>query len=188
MSLKLRNLLIAMVALISLLYPLLVFSTVQYLPPWQIAMLLLAVLLLRLVLIPQFKKNGNQLVQFLAIAFSLLALWNNDLITLRFYPVLINFALFLVFLRSLYFPPPVIERLARLQHPYLPPKGVIYTRKVTKVWTVFFILNASVALFTAVCASLAWWSLYNGLIAYLLMALLMGIEYLVRVRTQDHVH
>ncbi len=187
MSLKLRNFLTALVGMMTLLYPLLVFTTVQYLPPWQIAMLLLALLLLRLLLSPQIKKNANQLVLLLAIAFSLLALWNNDLITLRFYPVLINFALFLVFLFSLYFPPPVIERLARLQHPGLPPQGVIYTRKVTKVWTLFFLLNASVALMTAIWASLHWWSLYNGLIAYLLMGLLMGIEYLVRIRTQDHV-
>ena len=31
-----------------------------------------------------------------------------------------------------------IERIARLQHPDLPPEGVVYTRRVTQIWCVFF--------------------------------------------------
>jgi len=185
--LKSRSLLVGTIGLITLMYPVAVFFAVQYLPPWQIALVLFSFLLLRLLLTQGHKKNGNQLILVLGLGFCLLALWNNDLITLRFYPVFINIALFVVFLSSLYFPPPIIERLARLQHPNLPPQGVIYTRKVTKVWMTFFICNASIAAATAIWSSLAWWSLYNGLIAYVLMGLLMGIEYLVRIRTQDHV-
>ncbi len=187
MILNAPRILAAVAGLITLLYPLAVYFAVQYLLPWQIALALFGFLLLRLLLTRENKKTGNQLIVILGVGFCLLALWNNDLITLRFYPVLINLALFFIFLSSLYYPPPVIERLARLQHPELPPQGVIYTRKVTKVWMVFFICNASAAFATAIWSSLAWWSLYNGLIAYLLMGLLMGIEYLIRIRTQDHV-
>ena len=115
------------------------------------------------------------------------AVWNNNLITLRFYPVLISLGLFIIFAGSLFFPPPIIERLARIQHPDLPQQGVIYTRKVTWIWCVFFVINGLIAASTAVWSSFACWSLYNGLISYLLIAVLMGVEYLVRIRTQEHV-
>jgi uncharacterized membrane protein len=77
-----------------------------------------------------------------------------------------------------------VERLARLQQPDLPPQGVRYTRRVTQVWCGFFIINGSIALITALWSSFAWWSLYNGLIAYVLMGLLFAGEYLIRRRTQ----
>jgi uncharacterized membrane protein len=49
---------------------------------------------------------------------------------------------------------------------------------------VFFAVNGSVALATALWASTALWTLYNGLVAYLLMGALMGGEWLVRRRLQ----
>jgi uncharacterized membrane protein len=45
-------------------------------------------------------------------------------------------------------------------------------------------LNGSMALITALWSSFEVWSLYNGLIAYVLMGLLFGGEYWVRQRTQ----
>ena len=112
--------------------------------------------------------------------------WNNDRATLLFYPALVNLGLLVVFGASLYFPPPVVERLARMQTPDLPREGEIYTRKVTQIWCVFFLLNGLTAAATAIWSSFAFWSLYNGVIAYLLIGLLMAGEYWVRVRTQDY--
>jgi uncharacterized membrane protein len=40
------------------------------------------------------------------------------------------------------------------------------------------------ALYTALFTSMATWTLYNGLIAYLLMGLLFAGEYLVRLRVK----
>lgn len=105
-------------------------------------------------------------------------------IGLLFYPVVINSALAIVFLYSLSNPPPVIERLARLTQSDLPEHAIAYTRTVTKVWLVFFIVNGLVAAYTALFTSLATWTLYNGLIAYLLMGALFTVEYLVRLRVQ----
>jgi len=101
-----------------------------------------------------------------------------------FYPVIINSALALIFSYSLINPPPVIERLARLSRADLPFHAVLYTRKVTKVWLGFFIINGVVASYAALFTSLQTWTLYNGLIAYILMALLFAGEYLVRLRIQ----
>lgn len=110
------------------------------------------------------------------------AVWANALLPLKLYPVLVNAALLIAFGYSLASPPSMVERMARLTEPDLPPAGVAYTRTVTKVWCVFFIINGSIALGTAVWASQAVWSLYNGVIAYVLMGLLFAGEYLVRLR------
>jgi uncharacterized membrane protein len=171
---------------LTLLYPFAVYKGIQYFEPWKIAAILAFLLFVRL-MTSGLKVKWNRLLLVMGIVFCGFAIWNNDLITLRFYPVIVSVGFFLLFAGSLYYPPPIIERIARLQHPDLPEQGIIYTRKVTKVWCVFFVINGSIATATALWCSFAWWSLYNGLIAYLLSALLMGIEYLVRIRTQPHV-
>ena len=65
------------------------------------------------------------------------------------YPVLVNAVLLAVFAASLWKPPSVIERLARLRHPDLPPEGVRWVTNVTRVWCGFFVLNGGIALWTA---------------------------------------
>lgn len=75
---------------------------------------------------------------------------------------------------------PLVERLARLRDPQLPDAAVRYTRRVTQIWCVFFILNGSIALFTAIYGDMTLWTAWNGMIAYLLMGALMAGEWLVR--------
>ena len=99
---------------------------------------------------------------------------------LLFYPVVVNAVMLAVFGGSLWSSMPIIERLARLQEPNLPPQAVRYTRRVTQIWSGFFIVNGSVALFTVVYGDMTLWTLWNGMIAYLLMGGLMAGEWLVR--------
>jgi uncharacterized membrane protein len=40
-------------------------------------------------------------------------------------------------------------------------------RGLTKLWALLLLLNAAVAAYTACCLSLAEWTIYNGVIAYL---------------------
>jgi uncharacterized membrane protein len=100
---------------------------------------------------------------------------------LLFYPVVMNLGFLALFAFSLRNPPSVIEKIARRMEGELPHAAVSYTRSVTKVWCAFFLLNALIAL-TTVFTSQQAWALYNGLIAYLLMGLLMFIEYIFRRR------
>lgn len=100
----------------------------------------------------------------------------------RAYPVAINAVMLTLFAVSLWQGPPIIERLARLREPDLPPAGVRYTRRVTQVWCVFFVLNGSIAAGTALYASLALWTLYNGVISYALMGLMFAGEWCCRHR------
>jgi len=97
-----------------------------------------------------------------------------------YYPVIVNLLMFILFTQSLWQKESIIERFARLQDPELPDYAVRYTRIVTKVWCLFFIINGSIALFTTF-ASLHVWTLYNGLFSYLFAGLLFAIEFAVRM-------
>ncbi|MDY0420179.1 hypothetical protein PYW49_21240 [Enterobacter sp. 170198] len=99
-----------------------------------------------------------------------------------FYPVVVNLVMLVVFGGSLWTSMPMVERLARIREPHLSPAGVRYTRKVTQVWCGFFIGNGAIALFTVLYADMRLWTLWNGVIAYILMGTLMASEWLVRQR------
>lgn len=101
---------------------------------------------------------------------------------LLFYPVVVNLVMLAVFGGSLWSAMPIVERLARLREPALPPAGVRYTRQVTRIWCLFFIVNGSIALFTALHGDMTLWTAWNGAIAYMLMGTLMAGEWLVRRR------
>lgn len=114
------------------------------------------------------------------VSFCVLAVVVDRAFFLKLYPVLSNLFLFLLFAVSLRQSTPIIERLARLRHPELTPRGILHTRQATQAWTIFFVLNGLAALYTAVYGSLEVWTLYNGLVSYLLMAVLFLVEYIIR--------
>ena len=103
---------------------------------------------------------------------------------LLFYPVVVNAVMLAVFGGSLWSAMPIVERIARLREPQLSPTGIRYTRRVTQVWCLFFIINGGIALLTALYGDISLWTAWNGMIAYLLMGSLMAVEWLVRQRVK----
>ncbi len=99
---------------------------------------------------------------------------------LKLYPVLINSAAAAYCLYTLRFPPSAIERLSRFMGLAVSRPAVLYMRRLTMVWSVFFVGSGIVAAYTAFAASTAVWALYNGCISYLLIALIFAVEYPVR--------
>jgi uncharacterized membrane protein len=122
------------------------------------------------------------LVILSALALALLSLWRGSSEALLYYPVLVNFAMLLVFGASLVSQPTIVERIARSWDPDLPQGATPYLRRVTLAWSVFFLANGAVALYTAALASFETWALYNGLIAYLLIGAMFAGELLLRTR------
>lgn len=167
-------------AALTLCYPLLVYFGLGHLAPWQLLGALLLLALARLALLRGRLHWPALAAPLLLAGIALYSGLRHSSQALRYYPVLVNTAMLLLFALSLRFPPSAAEWLARLREPGLPPAAVAYTRRVTQVWCVFFLCNGAVAAWTAVAADLATWTLYNGLIAYLLMGLLLGGEWLVR--------
>lgn len=169
----------ALVLSLSLAYPLLVYLALGHFEPRWLALLLFALALLR-------AATAREPVWLAAAAgagvLAALTTLFNAALPLKLYPVLVNATLLAVFGISLRYPPTVVERLARLRDPQLPPSGVAYTRRVTQVWCGFFVVNGLAALATALYAGDRAWALYNGFIAYVLMGLLFAGEWLVRRR------
>lgn len=122
------------------------------------------------------------------IVLAALAFGFNDVLPLKLYPVMVNGLLLSVFAASLWFPPTVVERIARLQNPELPQEAVMYTRRVTQMWCLFFVGNGLIALWTALWQSARAWFLYNGVIAYLLIGSLFVGEWLIRRRVIEKQH
>jgi uncharacterized membrane protein len=167
-------------AAVTLLYPLAIwFGHGQVEPRWLAGLLLLAIA----TRLPALKLSG---VARWSVAGALVlvacAIWSNLLLPLKLYPVLVNLALLAGFAYSLTTPMSAVERMARLRGEDFPPVAQAYMRSVTRVWCGFFVFNGAMAFGTALWASEAVWSLYTGGISYLLMAVLFGAEYLVRLR------
>ncbi len=147
----------------------------------------LMVLLLLLRLRPPRRQAGplqvvTQIVAVVGIALCVASFLLKSHQLLLFYPVVVNAVMLAVFGGSLWSTMPIVERLARLQEPDLPEKGVRYTHRVTQAWCLFFIFNGSIALFTALYGNMPLWTAWNGIIAYLLIGLLTAGEWLIRRR------
>jgi uncharacterized membrane protein len=174
-----------MATLLVVVYPLAIYFGIQYFEPKFLALFLLAVLILRLVTSEQSKAptastKSKLIIFFAGLCLIVVSFYFNSLEALKLYPVLINISLLILFASSLFFPPSMIERFARLQEPDLDQKGVIYTSRVTKVWCGFFVINGSIAFYTAMFSSDEIWTLYNGLVSYLLMGVLFLSEFTYR--------
>lgn len=159
-------------------YPLAVYWGLAHLSPRTMALALLAALLLRWALggAAAWQRWALVLTALLALA----ALAGDAALPLKLYPVAVNAALLGAFGLSLWRPPSLVERIARRREPALPPAGVAYTRRVTQAWCLFFVLNGTLALATALVASDEVWMLYNGVLAYGLIGLMFAGEWLVR--------
>ncbi|MPY26494.1 hypothetical protein FM037_26475 [Shewanella psychropiezotolerans] len=160
-------------------YPLAVYFGLNYLPAGTIAMVLCFILILRL-LIQKQQVKAMILPIIVGIGLTAASFIAKRHDWLLYYPVVINLSMLMLFVYSLKLGPSMIERLARLKEPELPDEAIPYLKKVTQIWCGLFVFNGSVALYTAHYASLEIWTLYNGLIAYLLIGSLLGGEWLYR--------
>ncbi len=168
--------------LAGLLYPFAVHFGMEHFAPWQFGLLLGGLWLARALTQPE--NRGGRWMALVAIAFCVLLAAVDDPALLRWYPVLVSAFMLALFGLSLKFGPPMVERLARLTEPQLPDIAIRYTRRVTWVWSGFFLVNGLIAAALTLWAPLSWWTLYNGLIAYGVMGLLFAIEWLIRQRVR----
>ncbi|WP_423198739.1 MULTISPECIES: COG4648 family protein [unclassified Cupriavidus] len=185
--------------LLTLSYPVIVYLGLQHWSPRAMALVLVALVLLRVgsfrrararaqspaqppVAAPLATPASRGATALLAALLAMAVLATDSALPLKFYPVLVNATMLVVFGWSLRHPPSLIERLARLREPDLPPRGVAYTRRVTQAWCLFFVANGTAAMVTALWASDRVWALYNGAIAYVLIGAMFAGEWLVRQR------
>lgn len=75
---------------------------------------------------------------------------------------------------------PLITRFAALERDPLPDEIAAYTRRLTWIWTLFFILMAMTATALSLFAPLTIWSLFTNFVSYVLTAALFFGEYVYR--------
>ncbi len=164
----------------SLLYPFLVYYGMRWLPPLSMVAFALAVIGIRLLTLRhQAARMWRGPLLAAAAGLAILAAMDGRLAAMA-YPVLLSLGMAVLFGQSLFRPPSLIERIARLADPDFPPANAAYCRNVTVVWTVFLIANAAVAAGLAFWGTAEAWTLWTGLVSYLLMGSLFVGEYAVR--------
>lgn len=166
-------------------YPPLIYFGLQLLEPRVLGGLLAALLLLRqrraTAKLLSGTATGEKLLLLGVLALSGTIIVSNSELLLRAYPAVMSFGMLALFATTLFRPPSMIERFARLSKPDLSLDGVRYTRRVTQVWCGFFVINGAIALAT-VAASREIWLAWNGLISYLIMGSLFAGEWILRRR------
>lgn len=167
------------------LYPVLVYFGIRYLGVGSLAAVLIALFALRLATsrgIAALRPSRLQIAAAcgVGIALALLSVVQQRADAMLYYPVLVNAGLLALFALSVVRPPTVIERIARLREGALSAAAVAYARRVTLAWIVFFAFNGAVAFVTARWTSIETWTFYNGAVSYVLIGVMLGVEWLVR--------
>ncbi|MEQ1963054.1 hypothetical protein ABLB69_07735 [Xenorhabdus khoisanae] len=172
-------------------WPFLVWAMVNYGQFHAILVVIILFFVLRLLLSKHQTQNQQKtgwnagwILSIAGIILGLASLFLRNHQLLMYYPVVVNTVLLILFGGSLHYGPPIIERMARYKEPDLPPEGVIYTRKVTYIWCLFFMFNGAVALGTCLYNDMVLWTLWNGMVSYLLIGLLITVEWLIRQRVK----
>ncbi len=175
-------------AILTLAYPAIIYFGLEHIEPKFIGLLLLGLVTFRFWRYKDKLTNHWGLLA-LSLVLSIWAIGNNSGTALHLYPVLINLSLLAIFTASLTRGTPIIEQLARITEPDLPPSGVNYTRKVTIIWSLFFALNGSIAAYTVWLEDPEIWALYNGVVSYLAIGVLFSLEWIIRqvMRAQKRV-
>jgi uncharacterized membrane protein len=170
----------AVFAVIAIFYPFLVYVLHDRVSFFAFALGASLLLLLRAIFAPGGMLALLRLpLVIAAVALAGLSVINAPLAA-KAYPALISLMVAALFANSLRQPPSLIERMARMRDPDLSPAGQLYCRRLTKVWTLWLVLNAAIAAILAALHSLEFWTLWTGLISYLCTGALFFGEMLMR--------
>jgi len=166
------------------LYPVAIYFSLTHLSPRASALMLLGIglpaLALRLRAVDREALRSLAILPWVTAALlGFAALLDSRGLTLLV-PTVINAVLLAAFGITLVRPPPMIERFARLQVADLDEDELRWCRAWTWGWALFFVINGGIALLLAIAGPLVWWALYSGLLSYIAMGCLFGVEYTVR--------
>jgi uncharacterized membrane protein len=161
-------------------------------PNPSLFLLLLGVLLVStdLFLNHRYKASAYVLFGVMGLYFAAYYIFSNHFTILFIPPLLVS--LFLLWLFGSSLAPgrmALISQLARAYHGELPPPVALYTRRVTMIWTVYFAGLAASVFYLGFISPSSMGSFYINLFNYMMIVLLLGGEYLIRIyRFKDLQH
>lgn len=174
-------------SLAGLLYPFAIYFLIGWVPAGLLLVVPLGLIAGRIAVsrgTPMLKSFVPILIAVAAVTVCL-AVADRDT-AVKAYPILMGAGMAAAFGRSLLSGPTLVESMASLRETGITPEARLYMRKVTWVWFVFLIVNCTISILTLIGGRLDLWTLYNGLISYLLMGVLFAGERLVRRHLMDH--
>lgn len=127
-----------------------------------------------------FKKVIKALIPAIAMFLVIIGFHFTEIVYLKFYPVIVNFVLFLVFFTSIFQEKTIIQRFALLTEPDAKPQIMDYTRKLTYYWSAFMLINFILSFITIFLPKTIW-MIYNGCVSYLLVGTFFVVEYIIRL-------
>jgi uncharacterized membrane protein len=164
----------------SLLYPGIVYVGRTIVPALAFVTIALTLIALRLATI----RSPSQRVWRMPLAVAAMTIVTLAMLdaplAVKAYPATISLAATVMFGTTLFHPPSMIERFARLREPSLLPAGQSYCRKLTIVWTVWLSANTIISAVLAISGNDFAWTIWTGVVAYVAMGFLVLGEIVIR--------
>ena len=106
---------------------------------------------------------------------------------LKLYPVVVNFAIFWIFLSSLFTEETIIQKFAKMTEGELTEPVKIYTKNLTYIWCGYLFLQFVCSVVTCFLSDKIW-MIYNGCLSYIFLGCFFAIEYTVRIMFRRKKH
>lgn len=168
-----------LIAVFFISYPFIVYFGLSYFPASFFGLVLMALLAFRYGVIKPAERALMLpvLLVFLTYAVAMVVFDNTNLVL--YYPALVSFVMCAVFANSLRHEESLLLRLVKARGMAISSHTPGYLFWLTALWSMFFLLNGLVSLWSST-VSLHAWTLYNGLISYFIVAILGAGEWLFR--------
>ena len=166
--------------LASVAYPFVVWLNIDTINPRWFGVALLCIAIIRVVFMGSMRRVSDWLLTAIVVLFCAAIILLDSTILLKCYPVMMSASMGLLFLASLNDKQSLIERFASVGGKQLPFEASGYLRRLSLTWGTLLLLNALVAAWTAWYGSLAMWTLYNGLLFYVFIAVFIIAELVYR--------
>jgi uncharacterized membrane protein len=136
-------------------------------------------------LLTLLRASGNArwmaLAPALVLALCIMGLLQGSLLALYLPPILISGGLLWLFASTLRAGhEPLITTFARIVFQESEPQQLHYTRRVTQLWSMFFLIMLLETVLLSLFAPLELWSLFANILNYLFIALLFVVEFSYR--------
>lgn len=177
---RLKIFLFIAIALVTAVYPFIVYNGLKQFSPAMLSWILLLLLTARVVLRGDYAKPEQYAQLVLVGGLCVFAALQDSEVLLRYYPVAMSLSFAGFFAVSLTSDKTLIERFAEMVGSDYEPHQRRYMRGLTVCWSILLVMNAVVSMYTACCLSLAQWAFYNGLIAYFVFGVFALLELVVR--------
>lgn len=158
---------------VAIAYPFVVFVALKK----HVAVRFLALLMLAVAGI-SFMRNKNIWIFLCVLLFCAGLVIFNDDIFLKMYPTLMNISVCLMFALSMR-DVPLIEQFATRMGYKMDAARKKYARRATCAWAIFMFCLTLCSIITVFLSDEAW-VLFNGLISYILIAMMIGVEIIIR--------